>query len=78
MRRSRKWNATLETGAARGGQTPAWLRGLSDLPRRAEFLGSVTSLDRRDTPSSKEGIKIHHYSDAAPRLLMGEGIHDCV
>ena len=60
MRRSRKWNATLET-AQRGEVKHAYNRCLTS-PSRRTLEVAMLYLIRRDNPSSEEGIRIHHYS----------------
>ena len=60
MRRSRKWNATLET--AQRGEVKQLCNETDRLtsPSRRTLEVAFRYLIRRDNPSSKEGLKIHH------------------
>jgi hypothetical protein len=61
MRRSRKWNATLDT--AQRGEVKHVLQQVFDPPPSRRTLEvALLYLIRRDKPSSEEGITIHYYS----------------
>ena len=41
-------------------------------PSRRTLEVALLYLIRRDNPSSKEGIKIHHYSGSSPTINVGQ------
>jgi hypothetical protein len=47
-------------------------------PSRRTLEVALLYLIRRDNPSSKEGIKIHHYSGSSPTFNVGQQPHSAV
>jgi hypothetical protein len=67
MRRSRKMERYLRNGRSAGRSNMLYNRRLTSRSRRTLEV-ALLYLIRRDNPSSKEGIKVHHYSDSSPTI----------